>query len=347
MKKVSVIGLFCVGKEVSDGQSVKTRIVTQELERALGKESVRRIDTYKWKKHPFSLFFRCVKSVFDSENVIFMTDQGGIKVFPRLLSCVSRFGKCRIHYVVIGGWLPYYLQAHTQLRKILGRLSGVYVETAGMMRMLQSQGMSNVMRMPNCKYLPKLSPRDLVYSTQPPYRLCIFSRIMREKGIDNAVDAVLEVNRRLGADVFTLDIYGQVEQGQLDWFANLQKRFSDAVRYRGVVAYEESVATLKHYTALLFPTVYESEGLAGTLIDALASGVPVIASDWRYNSEIIQSGRNGMLHAPGECEQIVDCLLALYADIDGWNERKIACLEDSRQYIPERAISVLLKNLES
>ena len=32
MKKVSVIGLFCNGISVADGQSVKTRIVTEELE---------------------------------------------------------------------------------------------------------------------------------------------------------------------------------------------------------------------------------------------------------------------------------------------------------------------------
>ena len=55
MKKVTVIGLFCTGKEVSDGQSIKTRIVTQELEKVFGTENVRRIDTHGWKKAPLKL----------------------------------------------------------------------------------------------------------------------------------------------------------------------------------------------------------------------------------------------------------------------------------------------------
>ena len=85
MTKVSVIGLFCTGREVSDGQSIKTRIITEELEKALGAQNVHRIDTYGWKKHPVRLFSNSIRAVLQSENVIFMTDAGGIKIFPWLL----------------------------------------------------------------------------------------------------------------------------------------------------------------------------------------------------------------------------------------------------------------------
>ena len=50
---------------------------------------------------------------------------------------------------------------------------------------------------------------------------------------------------------------------------------------------DKSVDVLKCYFALLFPTDYEGEGCAGTLRDAYSAGVPVIASDWKYNAELV------------------------------------------------------------
>jgi glycosyltransferase involved in cell wall biosynthesis len=49
---------------------------------------------------------------------------------------------------------------------------------------------------------------------------------------------------------------------------------------------------LRDYFALLFPIYYIGEGFAGTAIDAFSAGVPVIASDWKYNSEVIKEGIN-------------------------------------------------------
>ena len=53
LKKVSVIGLFCTGIDVADGQSIKTRIVAREIEKNIGSQEMQRIDTYGWKKNPF------------------------------------------------------------------------------------------------------------------------------------------------------------------------------------------------------------------------------------------------------------------------------------------------------
>lgn len=62
-----------------------------------------------------------------------------------------------------------------------------------------------------------------------------------------------------------------------------------------MVPFNQSTEVLKNYDALLFPTYYEGEGFAGTIIDAFAAGLPVIASDWKYNSEIIKQGITGVI----------------------------------------------------
>ena len=46
MKKVSVIGHFAVGHQYLNGQTIKTKIVTGELERVLGSDQVGIVDTH-------------------------------------------------------------------------------------------------------------------------------------------------------------------------------------------------------------------------------------------------------------------------------------------------------------
>ena len=44
MKKVAIVGHFAFGKEFLDGQTVKTKILAQELERVYGTKNVKKID---------------------------------------------------------------------------------------------------------------------------------------------------------------------------------------------------------------------------------------------------------------------------------------------------------------
>ena len=44
---------------------------------------------------------------------------------------------------------------------------------------------------------------------------------MRDKGIEDAVNAVVSVNTDLGVQAFSLDIYGQVDGAQIEWFESL------------------------------------------------------------------------------------------------------------------------------
>ena len=136
---------------------------------------------------------------------------------------------------------------------------------------------------------------------------------MREKGIEDAVNAVVSVNTDLGVQAFSLDIYGQVDGAQLEWFESLQTKFPSYIRYDGLVPFDKSVDVLKDYFALLFPTYYEVEGFAGTLIDAYSAGVPVIASDWKYNAELVNENV-GFVYPTEDQRAFVDNLKAMAVD---------------------------------
>ena len=216
VNRVSIIGLYGGTGNVYDGQTIKTRIVVQEIEKRIGADEVSRIDTFGWKKNSFKLFFNSIKSVCTSKNVIFMTDQGGIKVFPWLLVCTNFFFNRTLHYVVIGGWLVPFLKKNRVITFFLKKLDNIYVETTVMKSGLEKLGFKNVSLMQNFKTLKPLSEKQLVCTDREPYSFCTFSRVMNEKGIEDAVDAVNQINAFYKRTVCRLDIYGAVDSNQVE-----------------------------------------------------------------------------------------------------------------------------------
>ena len=345
MKKVTVIGLFCEGKDVSDGQSIKTRILTQELEKYYGKEKVRRIDTCSWKKKAIRLLLNCLSAVRDSENVIFMTDDGGIKVFPWLLLSSNLFYKRSLHYVVIGGWLAEYLAKHKFTAACLKKFKCIFPETSVMKNKLESHGFKNLCLLPNFKNIEVLKADDLVNTYEQPFRFCTFSRVIKEKGIDVAVNAIKETNNRMGGKICTLDIYGAIDPEQKEWFENLSKDFNSDIRYCGIVQYDKSVDTLKNYFALLFPTCYEKEGIPGTIIDAYASGLPVIASKWSGFQDMVEEYSTGLGYPWLENDDLQKFVEMAVTDPKLIMNMKINCLKKAESYKPENLIEILLSKL--
>lgn len=345
MKKICAIGHFGEGKNLLNGQTVKTKIVTEELQNQLGKEQVLKIDTHGGIKTLLKAPFQVLKALEKSANVLIFPAHNALRVYTPLLSFFNRFFGRMLHYSVIGGWLPEFLKGKRLLSRCLKRFDGIYVETNTMKTALLAQGFENVYVMPNCKKLTVLSENELVYPDGVPYRLCTFSRVMKEKGIEDSVNAVETVNRELGLTAFTLDIYGQVDSAQTEWFDELQSKFPSYIRYAGLVPFDKSVDVLKEYFSLLFPTYYEGEGFAGTLIDAFSAGVPVVASDWRYNAEIVNENV-GFIFPAGNEQAFVQVLKSIALHPSMVLSKKRHCLREAEKYKIDEAVRVLIERLD-
>jgi glycosyltransferase involved in cell wall biosynthesis len=344
-KKVGVIGFFGLNQDFRDGQTVKTRIITQEIEKYLGAKNVKQIDTYNWKKHPVRLLKNSVHAVHWADHVIFMTDEGGIKVFPWLLRFAGLFTNCALHYVVVGGWLIHFLKKHAFIRACLRKFTGIYVETSVMKQALEALGFDNIVLMPNCKPLTPVAPDLLTEQDRVPFRFCTFSRVMQEKGIDDAVDAVRGVNARYGKTVCTLDIFGQVDPVQTAWFEDLQKTFPAEVRYCGVINYDQSVEVLKDYFALLFPTEFFTEGVPGTIIDAYAAGVPVVAARWESFTDVVDDGITGIGYPFGKQACLAEVIMSIVDHPELVSGMKKNCLQKAEQYLPDNVMDILFSRL--
>lgn len=346
MKKVAIIGHFGGKESFYDGQTVKTRIFAQELEKALGADQVIRVDTYGWRKRPFRLLLSCVKALCRGKNVLFLTDEGGIKVFPWLLRYWNFLFRRSLHYVVVGGWLVHFPQKHRFLSSCLRKLDCIWVETTGMKTALEALGFTNIYLLPNFKDLKPLSEEQLIYARGEPYPFCTFSRVMKEKGIEDAVNAIRSINAENGRVVCTLDIYGAIDINQTAWFEQLSSGFPEEIRYCGVVPHDRSVEVIKHYYALLFPTCYTTEGIPGTIIDAYAAGVPVIASRWNSFDDMIDEGHTGMGYPCLHNEYLKEMIVRAVKNPELMFGMKRQCLEKSAQYLPSQVIGTILDQLQ-
>lgn len=342
MKKVCIIGCFADSLDLLNGQTVKTKIVYEEMKKNFGYDEVMRIDTYGGIKTLIKVPTIVFNALKNSQNIIILPAENGLRIIAPLLIIFNKVFKRKIYYDVIGGWLPDFVRKKKWLSRFLKKINTIFVETSSMKEQLECQGYGNVEVIPNCKMLDILDVKNIKQTGLKPYKLCTFSRVMKEKGVEDAVQAVCEINSMFDGIFAELDIYGQIEESQKEWFEQLQTLAPKYIRYKGIVPFDQSTKVLKRYDALLFPTYYEGEGFAGTIIDAFAAGLPIIASDWKYNSEIINSGMTGVIVKAHSVNDLKNAIISIDSDLEKWNSIRINCISKAQRYLPANAMKKLI-----
>ena len=344
--KLTVCGHFAFREAgFADGQTIKTRIVHSAMVEKYGNEKVYACDTYKWRTKPWVLFWNCLKSAYASDNVIILMASNGIKAFVPVYYFIGMITGAKIHHVAIGGGLYGYLQKHKFTKYMISNASGIYSELRLYTEHLKGIGLNNTYTMPNFKCLDIIEKNDLKNINTSPLKLCTFSRVMPKKGIVDAINSVIKINTKFNKEVYSLDIFGQVDSEYLDKFENLQKSFPSYIKYRGVIDQEKSTSTLKDYYLLLFPTHYKTEGLPGSIIDAYSAGVPVIASRWQGFNDVIFEGITGFGYEMENQKELNNILVNLI-DYSLVNTMRLNCIQEAQKYTPNNVISVLVDKLK-
>ncbi len=334
--RVGIVGRFGNGSVLLNGQTIKTK----NLEAGLKKYTtfdIREVDSFGCLKRPGQLVKDLKQTFKGCFAIIMLPAQNGILLFAPLLFFFKILYKKRIFYDVIGGWLPAYLTKRKWLSFILKKFDGIWVETSSMKSVLEIMGFTNVSVIPNFKDLKPLTKSELVYPTGIPYRFCTFSRVMKEKGIETAIEVIKEVNEQLGYTACALDVYGQIWEESKVWFEELQDEFPDYVQYKGAVEADKSVEVLQNYFALLFPTRFYTEGIPGTIIDAYAAGIPVISAKWESFADVVDDGKTGIGYEFDNREAFKNVLLNVAQNPKVILDMKPNCVEKAKNYLPETA----------
>ena len=339
----TIIGAFHSKQEAEGGQIVKTKELYNLLCKTYGPEKIAYIDTVDWKYNVLTLLVKYAYFSFNSKSIIMLPAHKGLIIFARLLYFSKHVLKSQIYYDVIGGWLPNVLRNKKRLSHILSKFNGIWVETKSMKSLLEQEGMSNVSVINNFKVLTPVELNETSENSNLlPLKLCFFSRIVKEKGIEDAINAVITINNKYIDIKLMLDIYGPIDPSYKDSFANFQHAFPSYIKYKGVVAARNSSQVISQYSLLLFPTHYKTEGIPGTIMDAYFSGVPVIAARWNSFADVIDEGITGYGFEILNNDDLIKVLEKLITNPMMLQACRRQCLDKSKEYTAEYVFSQIV-----
>lgn len=341
-RRVGIIGSIC---EKLDGQTIKTKTLLDELRKRTDWKFYI-ANTQNKSSSPIKLLFQTIWMLLRCKDVFILVSQNGARVYFPILYYAGKVLKTRVYHDVIGGSPEDYVINNPRNRKYLNSFVVNWVETQQMCYGLDSVGVKNAEEMPNFKRLKCVNPDDFKPCETEPYKLCTFSRVMKEKGIEDAIEAVEYINGKYKREVYQLDIYGLIDEEYKERFSSIITKCSSSVSYKGLVPYDKSVEVIRDYFALLFPTYWFGEGFPGTIVDAFSSGVPVIATDWSANKEIVEHLQTGLIYPNEDVRDLKDALIWAKDNTSILFDMKFNCVKKAKDYQPDIHIEKIIKRVE-
>lgn len=102
-------------------------------------------------------------------------------------------------------------------------------------------------------------------------------------------------------------------KGELTDLAN-ELGLAERVRFLGFLTEDEVIRELEESDLFVLPSFVE--GLPVSAMEAMAVGVPVVATNIAGTSELIEDGTTGLLIRPSDSDAIVDAILRMINDYD-------------------------------
>ncbi|CAN5274833.1 hypothetical protein BH09ACT3_BH09ACT3_14900 [soil metagenome] len=170
-------------------------------------------------------------------------------------------------------------------------------------------------------------------------RIVFVGRVTGEKHIDVLLNAVAKLDPALDVK---LDIVGGGDL--LKELGSLAKQLGigDRVNFTGYVSDEELRATLTKGSVFVMPSVAELQSIA--TMEAMASGLPIVAANAMALPHLVHDGENGFLFEPGSSDDLAEKLAAVLT----MSEAEVTRMKNSSlRYIEAHDIQRTLTIFES
>ena len=327
MKKILIICHLDSNK--FDGQQSKTNDVINSFKKR-GYE----VEILNYgHQNMFSLISRSLKRIRANTNVLLMP--GGKKALFFYLFLSKLFNKKNFYYLAVGGWIIDLVQNKSSLKKLkpLRKFKSVILQNKNAVEIFNKNNFNNVMFIPTFSSKLGLSDDEfrqslIEFDKVKHFRFCFFARIEESKGIFEACNVIKKLVKN--SYNVSLDIYGQIQKKDIE--SKLPKYLDENIKYHGVI-HDDSIKILSSYYCLLFPTYYRGEGMAHSIIESFMAGLPVIASDWKFNSELVKNNETGFLFDLNNLENnLYDKIVFAIENKELIKAMRLNCYKSSKKY---------------
>ena len=183
------------------------------------------------------------------------------------------------------------------------------------------------------------APKKLPATASEPVRLLFLSNLIESKGYFDVLEA-LDLLRNTHQQNVICSFHGRIIANPADDVtvtsrAQAQEKFDNFVRAKGLeqavegprlVDGDEKEQVLRDAHILLLPTNYNNEAQPVAILEALAYGCPVIATNYRAIPDLVQDSKTGFIVDYQAPQQIAEKVLTLIAAPDQYHEMSKACL---------------------
>jgi glycosyltransferase involved in cell wall biosynthesis len=251
--------------------------------------------------------------------------------------------KKHVIYWVIGSEIVRRIKAdennHVSFKKkYFHYLDKIIVESSMMERQLTDEGLRNVVTVPNFKKIFHVKPIEK--SKSRVVRFVFLSRISPEKGCNYILNCVERLDKAGYKDMFRVTFYGKVEEGYEAFNSRVESLKN--TEYKGLLdlTNKKGYEVMADNDVFLFPTFFPNEGFPGALIDAMIAGLPVIASDWNYNKELVVEGKTGVVIPAHDEERLYEEMLAFIEGKHDIAKMREACMNEASKYDVDEVLSI-------
>jgi colanic acid/amylovoran biosynthesis glycosyltransferase len=168
------------------------------------------------------------------------------------------------------------------------------------------------------RFKPRTSAKDEVV------RVLTVGRLVPKKGVDYALRAIGSLKKRGALNGFHYDIVGDGPEREALVKLTDKLELGKHVSFHGAQSHQQIAEWMQKSHILLAPSVTASngdmEGIPTTIMEAMASGMPVVSTRHSGIAELVDDGVTGMLCPERDFEKIADALRFLQQNRELWAE---------------------------
>jgi len=310
--RILLIGAINQKGQPQGGEEYKNRLLQHYLSMQY---ELYVVDTHHWKKSPAVIFSLLINVFFTRlDRIIISASSHSVYRLVQLFQFFPWISRKSL-YFVIGGYFPSALLLGVFKPEPYEKLHSVVVEGTGMRTTLLQAGFRGTVHVvPNFKQFPK--NLALPTKNKGTFKFLFLSRIHPDKGVGE-IFAASRLLEEWGIKDFSVTFYGPIEKNYREYF---ESALGANMTYGGVLDImndnENAYNILAGFDAMLFPTYWKGEGFPGVLVDAFVAGLPVIATDWNMNTEVIKHEQNGLLIPARDFNALANAMRQLIASED-------------------------------
>ena len=83
------------------------------------------------------------------------------------------------------------------------------------------------------------------------------------------------------------------------------------------------------------------------MVDALSAGLPIVASDWNFNRDIVRNGATGVLYPSEIAEDLEKAVIWMLQQKDNLLLLKKNCIQDAQYYRPDQHIQEIIEMIQN